>query len=206
VSARRGFAIACAASLAATLGDFAMLLVSTAGHFARSVEAPEALVWLGGALGVICLPLHTLGYAAAARSVFAGAPIAARVTRIAGIAASLLGAVIHGLTALAIQAQLEAGPGAAPAMAPLDAVALSPELVALWSAAGLCALAACGAITLCAARGHNKWALATPLALSLALAALGSATELGKWLLLPAAPNLAHLGFFALGWSRTRGS
>jgi hypothetical protein len=56
-----------------------------------------------------------------------------------------------------------------------------------------------------ALRGPERWALANPLVVTLALSALGASFELGRWFLLPAAPNLAHVVFFALGM-RSRAS
>lgn len=177
-----------------------MLLVSTASHFALHVPAPFAVLALGAVLGVAGIPLYALGYFAAAREVCANAPAAAKLVRGAGVAGAGLGAVIHGATAATIYQQLGAGPSAAPAMGPLESVALSPVLVALWGAATLAVAAAAVGVMFCTLRSRNNfWALTNPLTATLALSALGSSFELGRWFLMPAAPNLAHLLFFALG-------
>jgi hypothetical protein len=119
--------------------------------------------------------------------------------RLAGAAASALGAGVHAVTAALIWQQLSLEPSASAPQDPLSAVAASPPLVGLWAAAGACFLAANAALVWRAAWGPEKWALASPLAWLLALAALGSGFEAGRWLLVPAAPNLAHAVFFALG-------
>jgi hypothetical protein len=198
VTAARGFGLACAAAAAASAGDLALLLVSTAPHFALVVPAPFAVLALAALLGVAGIPLYAIGYAAAARCVCANTPAAAKLVRFAGAGAAAIGALIHGATALAIYDQLALSTSR-PALDPLAAVAHSPMLVALWSAAGLCFAAANGPLLWHALRGPEKWALANPLVATLALSALGATFELGRMFLVPAAPNLAHVVFFALG-------
>jgi hypothetical protein len=203
MSAARGFAVACAAALAASVGDLALLQVGTAP---LSVPAPHAVLALGGLLGVAGIPLYALGYHATAARLCAQTPRGARIVRGAGALAAVIGAAIHAATALAIGAQLAAGSSAAPAPDPLAAVGESPVLVALWAAAGVCFAVANVPLTWRALRGPERWALANPVVLTLALAALGASFELGRRLLVPAAPNLAHLAFFGLGAARARGA
>jgi len=198
VTPARGFGLACAAAAAASAGDLALLLVSTAPHFALVVPAPLAVLAFAALLGVAGIPLYALGYAAAARSVCANTPGAARLVRFAGAGAAAIGALIHGATALAIYDGLALS-SSGPALDPLQAVARSPMLVALWSAAGVCFVAANRPLLWRALRGPERWALANPLAVTLALSAGGAAFELGRMFLVPAAPNLAHVVFFALG-------
>jgi hypothetical protein len=198
VSAARSFGLACAAACAASAGDLAMLLVSTAQHFALVVPTPLALLALAALLGVAGIPLYAIGYAAAARRVCADSPGAARLVRLAGAGTAGIGALIHGTTALAIYDSLALSTSE-PTLDPLAAVAQSTALIALWSAAGLCFVAASLPVLWHALRGPEKWALANPLVATLALSTLGASFELGRWFLVPAAPNLAHVVFFALG-------
>ena len=49
------------------------------------------------------------------------------------------------------------------------------------------------------------WIVANPAVASVLLAAAGAATELGRAFLVPAAPNLAHVVFFAAALRSSRG-
>ena len=200
----RGFAVALCAAVAASLGDLALLLVGTAPHFGRALPAPTVVLAGGGVLGVVGIPLYAVGYRAASSCIRARAPAGARVVRVAGLLAALIGAAIHAATALTIARQLAAGPSAAATPDPLAAVAQSPALVALWVAAGVCFTAASAPLAWRGLRGPERWTLANPIVLTLAFSVLGAGFELGRWLLAPAAPNLAHAAFFALGRARAR--
>jgi len=112
---------------------------------------------------------------------------------------ALVGAGIHGLTAVMIWDELASN---APASDPLAAVAGSGALlVGLWALAAILMLAACIAFALEASRGRSDlagWiAWSNPLVLTLVLGLIGLATEPLRSFLTPAAPNLAHALFFA---------
>lgn len=193
----QGARLAAFAALAATAGDLLLLHVANAQRPALGLPAPPSgALAVGGLLGVVAIPLYALGYRAAARAMAPAAPRAARAVAILGGVAAALGAAIHGGTALAIRADLARG---APAGDPLAAVAgWGPWLVAPWLAASLCVLAA-SALLAARAPALGAARVANPALLTVALAALGAAAgELGRAFLLPAAPNLAHLAFFAL--------
>jgi hypothetical protein len=100
--------------------------------------------------------------------------------------------VIHGLTTLLIHSSLSAG---APSAPPLQAVAAGgPLLLGLW------ALAALGtAVASLAFAWLDRRALAAlcPLFVTAALTLAAQPTELLRSFLAPAAPNLAHVVFFA---------
>ena len=176
-----------------------MLYVANAGRPELGLAAPPpALLWMGGGLGVVAIPLYVLGYRAAATLVAAGYERHARVIAGAGTTGSVLGAVIHGCTAFFIRDGLASG---APAEDPLAAVAGSPLLLTLWGVAALLVVAASVAFAMAARRGvlrvSRGLAWANPAVVTLFLTLVGSLTPLSRAFLVPAAPNLAHVVFFA---------
>ena len=148
-------------------------------------------------LGVVAIPIYVLGYRAAATLVAGAYERHARVIAGAGTLGSVLGAVIHGCTALVIRHGLASG---APAEDPLATVAGSPLLLALWAVATLLVVAASVAFTTAVRRGvpgvPRGLAWANPAVVTIALSLAGSVTPMSRAFLVPAAPNLAHVVFF----------
>jgi hypothetical protein len=68
-----------------------------------------------------------------------------------------------------------------------------------WAVATVALLLASGAVVWAARRGGvpRGWIVANPAVVTVLLAATSAATELGRAFLVPAAPNLAHVIFFA---------
>jgi len=191
---KRELAIALSAAAVATAGDLLLLLVGNSQRPELALPQPPAFALpLGGILGVCAIPFYALGYRAVARAIRPGSPVLARVVLVCGVAAAAVGALIHGLTALAIGEAIRAGTAAAP---PVEAVAASGAvLVASWLAAAVFFLAASAAIFASRALPRSV-AWLNPVAVTLALVLAGLPTELGRSFLVPAAPNLAHVVFF----------
>jgi len=186
------------AAAVASAGDLLMLWVANARR--PELGLPSAglgWLWLGCALGVAGIPLYALGWHDAARAVSAATSRrAGRAIVGLGAASAAFGTLIHGLTALEIAGAVRAG---APALDPLAAVASAGgALVALWAAAGAAVLVAsllfAGAALRRSALGL---ALLVPALGTLVLAAVAAASPWLQAFLAPAAPNLAHLLFFA---------
>ena len=200
-SSARQAKLASLAAVAASLGDFLLLYVANARRPELALPPiGRAWLWLGGALGVLAIPVYALGYRSASRLVGAASVRGARALFAAGAAGALLGAVIHGLTAAQILGELDA---AAPARAPVAALLGSgPLLLGLWGLADLLVLFASTLFSWFVGRGRTALpraaALANPALLSVALAAAALPSVLLQSFLAPAAPNLAHLIFFAV--------
>jgi len=202
-TAARDARIGAWAAAVASLGDLLLLYVGNAPRPELALPAVGRAwpiwLWLGGGLGVVAIPLYALGYRAAARLVAEAAPRSARLLSGAGAAVAVLGALIHGLTTVLLRDGLAAG---APASDPLLAVADSGLLLpAAWS---LATLLVCGASAVFAwhvGRGgttaRRALGLANPALLTAVLAVAGLPWLLARAFLTPAAPNLAHLLFFA---------
>jgi len=162
------------------------------------------VLWLGGALGVLAIPLYALGYCAAARMLLdkgetPGAAGAARIVGIAGSVAAIVGAMIHGLTTAYLASEVTAG---APGRDPLAAITQgSPLLVASWAVA--VALVSCASVAFawCVGRGGSRLpkrlAWTNPALVTVLLMLIGLPVPLLRAFLTPAAPNLAHAVFFA---------
>jgi hypothetical protein len=196
----RRLAIASVAAVTATAGDFMLLLVGNSMRGDLQLHQPPAIVLpLGGLLGCLSIPLYALGYWALAQVIRSTKPIPARIVRIGGIAFAALGASIHGLTWMTIRDSAPAGSGST---TPLDAIATSGGmLLNAWIAAALLLLIVAIAIAwsgLLRPRAIPVWlALFNPVNITLVIGALGAATEFGRSFLVPAAPNIAHIAFFA---------
>ena len=190
------------AALAASAGDLALLYVANARRPELALpEPPDALLWVGAALGVLGIPLYAFGYRAASRLVLARSRAGASLVFAAGATLAGLGAVIHGLTALEIHASLAAG---TPSPSPLEGVAASgPLLLGLWA---LAALGTALASLMFAWLQRGALALLSPLCVTIALALAALPTEALRSFLAPAAPNLAHVVFFAACARRGRES
>lgn len=192
--------LACAAAALATAGDLLMLWVANALRPELALpRAPALALPLGALLGGAGIPLYALGYGAVARLVEPRSRGQALVLRACGLGVGAVGAAIHGLTALAIRAAQRSGAAEA---APIEAVAASGgELVAGWLLVSVLALTA--SVVVVAAVWPREGALPRWLAclnpaLATVLVALpGLPTEWGRSFLVPAAPNVAHVAFFA---------
>jgi hypothetical protein len=202
----RGVWVGLVAALAASIGDFGELYVGNAMRPELHLTQPNAAVlWLAGLLGVLGLPLYGVGYQAVARSFAGRAPNLALVTSIAGIATGVLGAVVHGYTAWLINVQAHAGTaGGDPAQAILAA---PPLLLWLWTLVALGLAIASAAFV----AGHGRrfgfghpLTLLNPFVLTVLLVIAGRFGIWGQAFLQPAAPNLAHVLFFALCLRETR--
>jgi hypothetical protein len=204
----RALALAGVAALVASAGDLLLLWVGNAQRAELGLPTPPGVALsLGGIAGVLAIPLYALGYRAVADAARASAPRLARTIALGGLGMGVIGAGIHGLTTLVIRAGLATGATGAP---PLESAGDQPLLVWTWLGAALCLIAASAAIVAASvARVRALPAalgLANPLALTLVLALAGVPTEWGRSFLLPAAPNLAHVVFFALAHRALGGS
>jgi hypothetical protein len=188
--------IASAAAVAATLGDLLMLYVANAARAELALPPPPAFaLGVGAMLGVVAIPLYALGYIAVANAIGAGSRRDARIVRWCGIGAAGLGASIHAGTALAIR-------GAGTSAPPLEAVAASGRALLIgWALASLLVLVASVVVFRAGAAGRRALPRAVawlnPAAVTLLLGAAGLPWEIGRSFLVPAAPNLAHVVFFA---------
>jgi hypothetical protein len=199
--------LACGGAVAGSVGDLLMLWVANAQRQELALPAPGPLVlWTGGLLGVLGIPLYAAGYRAVSQAVRAAPQGIARLIFRAGAGAAGLGALIHGLTAALIHTDLRAE---TPSRPPLDAVAgWGPGLIALWAIATLLVLAAsAGVLRASFSRDAlpRRIGWLNPAFATLALAAAGAGSEPGRAFLVPAAPNLAHLIFFGAALSTLRG-
>lgn len=199
MESRTQLQLATVAALLATAGDLTMLLVANAlrsGHDLRF--ASRELLAIGGALGVLALPFFALGYHAVADAMRPAAPRAARVVAICGLATGAVGALIHGLTAWSIHSALVA---ATPVDAPLEAVLQEGWLLLAWGVGALLVLVASVALVRASAPPQRavppRLAWLNPAVVTVAVGLAALPWELGRSYLLPAAPNVAHVVFFA---------
>jgi len=205
---RSGLVLALAGAAIASAGDLLLLWVGNAQRPELALPTPPGVALpLGAVAGVLGIPLYALGYRALAAAARPVAPGLARATALGGVVLALVGAVIHGLTAQVIRGALASGAAGAP---PLESVGAQPLLVTTWLAAALGLLVASVAIVAASVSRARalpaRLGFANPLALTLALGLAGAGTEWGRSFLLPAAPNLAHVLFFALALPALGGS
>jgi hypothetical protein len=198
---RRSSALLAAfAALVATAGDLLMLQVVNSRRPELFLPAaPPSFLWLGGILGVVAIPFYALGFRAAARSFAATEKGAARVVVVAGSLTALLGAVIHGLTATRLAAEVNAGlPGRDPL---LTVASWGPLLLGLWAIGGFLGTCASVAFARAVGRGRSRFppalAWANPALLTLVIGLAGLPVAVLRAFLTPAAPNVAHMLFFA---------
>lgn len=183
------------ASLAASVGDFLLLYVANARRPEFQWPLPSPLwLWLGGLLGVLAIPLYALGYGALAKVV---PQPSGRIIWLCGWITGIVGSVIHGLTTFYIYGslQLQYIPGD-----PIEEVLRTGWLLpSLWLVATLAVLALTGFLTIAFWRKLLPPRLFwfNPVLMTLALSLLGLASPQLAAFLTPAAPNLAHLVFFA---------
>lgn len=183
------------AAVVATLGDFGELWTVNAGRpeLALSDPPPWLIVpsTLAGALGI---PLYALGYFARARPLLLAAPRRARRLMAAGAVFAVLGAIVHAVTGVLIQARVG---GIASGLDPLAGILASgPLVLTLWALA-TAAFVLASAVEASLPQGLGERA-ANPLLLVVGVTLAASA--LPPWLrdiVSPAALNLAHIVFFA---------
>jgi len=185
-------------ALVATAGDLAMLWVSNADRpdFAWLPRPPEGIDVVGARVGAVALLAYGVGYVGVARRL--GRPADLRLIGL-GIATGIVGASIHGLTGAAVHAQHVGG---GPPTSPAEFLARhGGTLIPLWIVAAVLAIAASAVYATAVLQGASSlprpmWA-ANPALLTVGLAAVGAATPLLRAFLVPAAPNVAHVLFFA---------
>ena len=191
--------IALVAAIAATVGDVLLLATANAGRpgFEWLAAPSETALWIGTYLGVLAIPCYGLGYRDVARGV---PPPYGRVVAALGIAGGVLGGTTHGLTGLAIHVE---STGGTTGTDPVTMLArYGAYLLPLWALVGAGLVIGSTAFSLGVARGASsmpRWmALANPAVLTLAIVLAGTTSEIGRAFLVPAAPNVAHVAFFAL--------
>ena len=194
---RVAFAVAAAAAVVASIGDLLMLWVANALRPGFGIpRPPSGALGIGVALGVAAIPLYALGYAAAAARARPALGRGTEGVMLAGGLGAVLGAYIHAATAWLIEDQM----GGAPVGSPLEGVMRAGgALTVPWAAAALLVLLASAALAYAAWRAAvpRVWLIANPAVATMLLGAAGAATELGRAFVVPAAPNLAHVVFFA---------
>ncbi len=201
MTTRGACALAAVAALAASVGDLLLLWFASAGRAELGLPAlPDAALLAGHLLGVFAIPLYGVGYWGVSRALGAAHRRAARFVFVTGALGGAYGGAVHGITGMAERLQAAAG------IAPRDPMAfveqLGEFLVPLWIAIGLAIAAGSTVFAAAVWRADTalpRWmALMSPAALVLLAVLLGAPTAMGRALLVPAAPNLAHVWFFAL--------
>jgi len=197
--APRASTVAAIAAAIAVVGDVMMLYVANVARPDLGLRpVPVAVLWVGGLLGVFAIPVYVFGYRAAAALVSQTFASHARVITFAGSVGSMIGAVIHGGTAKLIHDRLVSGTRVRD---PILAVGESPTLVVLWGVATVLVVAASIAFVLAVLRGvpsvPRRLAWANVALIVMVIAIAGSATPALRAFLMPAAPNVAHVVFFA---------
>jgi hypothetical protein len=201
VTPRGACALAAVAALVASAGDLLLLWFANAGRRELGLPAPpDGALLTGHQLGVFAIPLYGVGYWGVSRAIGAAHGRAARFVFVAGALGGAYGGVVHGITGVA--EQLERAAGIAPGDPMAFVARLGAFLVPLWIGIAVAIAAGSTVFAVAVARGDTalpRWmALANPLALVLLAGLLGAPTSIGRALLVPAAPNLAHIWFFAL--------
>lgn len=200
-SSYRSARLAGIAALFASTGDFLLLYIGNSQRAELGLpQIGAGWLWIGGILGVAAIPFYALGYRAVSEWI---APLSRRASQalsVSGLLGSLLGAVIHALTAAYIGTSLHSG---VVHEDPLKAVLQSsPLLVSLWGLAAILVVFASLLFMWYIASGRTAapraLAFANPAFLTLALGMAGFPSLLLRAFLTPAAPNLAHVVFFFL--------
>lgn len=192
--------IAAFAAFTATVGDFLMLYVvnSRRPDFLLP-ELPETYLWIGGVMGVIGIPFYSLGYHAASRFLGVISKRVASAVFFMGSLVAILGAVIHGITAFKIHADLKEGIITQDPL--LSVLSWGPTIIVLWVLAAFLVLLVSVLICWFVARGGDliplQLGLINPVIVTVALSIIGMSTPLLRSFLIPSAPNVAHLLFFA---------
>jgi hypothetical protein len=188
------------AAVAASLGDAALLYVVNARRAEVGLPPPPAGLLLAGFyLGVLALPLYGLGYWHVAAGLRRSDPRGARRVFMLGAYGGALGAAVHGVTAHVIRVEEMAG---VPAADPLAVIGQhGPFLLPLWSVLTLMTIAGSTIYATVVFEGRSaypRWMAFLNPALMIVVTSLVALPSV--WLsafLLPAAPNLVHVVFFA---------
>ena len=191
--------IALVAAIAATAGDLLLLATASAGRpgFEWLPAPSESALLVGTYLGVLAIPCYGLGYRDVARHL---SPPYRGVVAALGVAGGVLGGTTHGLTGLAIHVASTGG------MTGIDPVTMLARygayLLPLWALISVGLVIGSTAFAVGVARGRSslpRWmALANPWFVTLAIVLAGTPSVIGRTFLVPAAPNVAHVVFFAL--------
>ena len=198
---RRALAIATGAAVVASVGDLLLLWVAAATRPGLGVPAAPAWALVVGDLaGVLAIPFYGLGWVALARPLAMAAPRAGGVVRAAGAYAAALGAAIHAATGAVLATERSI------AAAGIDPYGLVGRwgmlLLPLWGLATALSVLASWTWARTVWRGEAglpRWtAWTNPAVGTVVLVGLCALTPLARALLLPAAPNLAHVLFFAV--------
>lgn len=199
ISARSYASWAMWASVLAAVGDFMMLCVANSGR--EELGFPQVATWWlwpGGILGVIAIPFYAFGYYAASQIIAKLSRISARIMLVIGVIGSLLGAVVHGLSAVHIHADITAGiPAGDPAAAMLN---WGPSFLTMLGVVIIMMVFLSGLFAYCAARGvpgvSRLVAFGNPILIIVCLSFVGQLTPLFRSFVPLAAPNVAHIVFF----------
>jgi hypothetical protein len=194
--------IATLAAVLASIGDLSLLMVANGAAGVAGLSREGTLV-AGFYLGVLAIPIYALGYRDASRSL--PEPNARLVTAL-GACGAVVGAVIHGVTAVALHAHASPAGGSSDAFGDLAPVAL--YVLPLWTIAAIAVVGASVAFVLPVLRGesaHARWVAATnPAVMVVVIGALAALSSWSRAIVAPAAPNLAHVVFFAATSARRR--
>lgn len=198
ISPSRAACIAALAAILASIGDFLLLYIGNARRPELGLPPIGAgWLWVGGILGVAAIPFYALGYRAAASLMETAAPRAAPAIFLNGISVGLLGALIHGATAMSIGLHNNAA-----GEDPLNAILKSGLLLFLWGVATLQVFFISAVFGWYVGLGRTAapslLALANPALLTILLAGVGFSSLFLRSFLTPAAPNIAHVIFFLL--------
>lgn len=203
---RRDLGLAFAGACAASLGDLGLLWAGWAGSGRFGMAAPPAgTLVVGHYLGVLGIPLYVLGYRALGAGIADAAPGAARAIVVLGAVGSVVGAVVHGVTAVLAHVGARTGVPVSP-----DALATLPEavfLLPLWLLVGVALAIGSVAFAVAVARGGTRFpravALANPLDIALAIVVASLPFPRVAAFAIPAAPNLAHVVVFGVALATT---
>jgi hypothetical protein len=210
MKSREELILATAAAVVATVGDLLMLLAANALRPELGLPRPPGVVLsVGGILGVAAIPFYALGYRAVACTIRPGSIPLSRIVLVCGFGTAAIGSLIHGLTALSIRESIASG---SPVSSPVEFIAASGWFLPVsWGIASLLVLAASAAMVAAPGSGRRslpRWlSWLNPAMVTFVIGVAGLPCEMGRSLLLPAAPNLGHVVFFcsafyALGRSR----
>lgn len=193
----RDACLAAAAALVATVGDCFLLYVGNSRRTELGLSPiSEMWLWIGCVLGVGAIPFYALGYRVTAHVLKAASRRVAHFVFINGISIGVLGAAIHGITAVYI-----AFDNTMDGRDPLSAIIQSGiVLPALWGVATIQVTLISALFAWHVGSGRTViprcLAMVSPALLTIVLAAIGAWSVFSRSFLIPAAPNIAHLIFF----------